>query len=33
MVIARQSDLRMGAGYSWNRGAAALINNSFLGNP
>jgi hypothetical protein len=25
MVIARQSDLRMGADYSWNRGAAALF--------
>jgi Protein of unknown function (DUF2380) len=25
-IIARQSDLRIGADYSWNRGAAALIN-------
>ena len=32
-VIVRQSDLRIGAGYSWNRGAAALINNSLLNNP
>src|ERR1700730_1943773 len=32
-VIARQSDLRIGADYSWNRGAAALINNSLLNNP
>lgn len=31
-VLARQSDLRMGADYSWNRGAAALINNSLLNN-
>jgi hypothetical protein len=26
LVIARLSDLRIGADYSWNRGAAALIN-------
>jgi hypothetical protein len=29
-VIARQSDLRIGADYSWNRGAAALINSGLL---
>ena len=33
MILARQSDLRIGADYSWNRGAAALINSSLLGNP
>jgi uncharacterized protein DUF2380 len=32
-VIARQSDLRIGADYSWNRGTAALIDRSLLGNP
>jgi hypothetical protein len=31
-VIARQSDLRIGAGYSWNRGAASLIKSSLLDN-
>jgi hypothetical protein len=30
-IIARQSDLRIGADYSWNRGAAALINSGLLG--
>jgi uncharacterized protein DUF2380 len=33
LVIARQSDLRIGADYSWNRGAAALIEGSLLDNP
>jgi hypothetical protein len=33
LVLARQSDLRMGADYSWNRGAAWLINNRLLNNP
>jgi hypothetical protein len=33
IVLARQSDLRIGADYSWNRGAAALINNYLLNNP
>jgi hypothetical protein len=33
LVLARQSDLRIGADYSWNRGAAALIRNSLLDNP
>ena len=33
MMLARQSDLRIGADYSWNRGAAALISSSLLGNP
>jgi len=33
LVLARQSDLRMGADYSWNRGAAALVNNGLLNNP
>jgi hypothetical protein len=32
-VIVRQSDLRIGADYSWNRGAASLINNGLLGRP
>ncbi len=32
-ILARQSDLRIGADYSWNRGAAALISSSLLGNP
>src|SRR3981081_1377772 len=31
-IIARQSDLRIGADYSWNRGAAALINSGLLDN-
>src|SRR5882672_7071202 len=31
-VIARQSDLRIGADYSWNRGAASLIKSSLLDN-
>jgi hypothetical protein len=30
-IIARQSDLRIGADYSWNRGAASLINSGLLG--
>lgn len=33
LVLAAQSDLRIGADYSWNRGAAALINNSLLNKP
>jgi Protein of unknown function (DUF2380) len=33
IVIARQSDLRIGADYSWNRGAAALIRGSLLNDP
>jgi len=33
LVLARQSDLRIGADYSWNRGAAALIKSSLLDNP
>ena len=33
LVLAQQSDLRIGADYSWNRGAAALINKSLLSNP
>ena len=33
LVLARQTDLRMGADYSWNRGAAWLINNRLLDNP
>jgi len=33
LVLARQSDLRLGADYSWYRGAAALINNRLLNNP
>jgi hypothetical protein len=33
LVLARQSDLRIGADYSWNRGAAALIKNTLLDNP
>jgi hypothetical protein len=32
-ILARQSDLRIGADYSWNRGAAALINGSLLNTP
>jgi hypothetical protein len=31
-IIARQSDLRIGADYSWNRGAAALIISGLLDN-
>jgi Protein of unknown function (DUF2380) len=31
-IIARQSDLRIGADYSWNRGAVSLINSSLLDN-
>ncbi|MGO9994803.1 MAG: DUF3280 domain-containing protein [Steroidobacteraceae bacterium] len=30
VVFQRQSDLRMGANYSWNRGAASLIRNNLL---
>jgi hypothetical protein len=33
LVLARQSDLRIGADYSWNRGAASLIKSSMLDNP
>ena len=33
LVLARQSDLRIGADYSWNRGAASLIKNSLPDNP
>jgi Protein of unknown function (DUF2380) len=33
LVLAPQSDLRIGADYSWNRGTAALINKSLLSNP
>jgi Protein of unknown function (DUF2380) len=33
LVLAQRSDLRMGADYSWNRGAAELINKSLLSNP
>ncbi len=33
LVMARQSDLRIGADYSWNRGAASLIKNSLLDSP
>jgi len=33
IILARQSDLRIGADYSWNRGAAALISSSLLRNP
>ncbi len=29
-IIARQSDLRIGADYSWNRGAVSLIDSSLL---
>jgi hypothetical protein len=32
-ILARQSDLRIGADYSWNRGTASLIRNSLLDNP
>jgi hypothetical protein len=30
VVLARQSDLRIGADYSWNRGTASLIKNGLL---
>jgi Protein of unknown function (DUF2380) len=33
LVLAQQSDLRIGADYSWNRGADWLINNRLLNNP
>ena len=33
VIIARQSDLRIGADYSWNRGAATLIKSSLLNDP
>jgi hypothetical protein len=33
LILARQTDLRLGADYSWYRGAAALINKSLLSNP
>jgi uncharacterized protein DUF2380 len=33
LVLARQSDLRIGADYSWNRGAGSLIKSSMLDNP
>ncbi len=33
LILARQSDLRMGADYSWNRGAGSLIKSSLLDNP
>ena len=33
MVLAPQTDLRMGANYSWNRGAAWLVKNRLLDNP
>jgi hypothetical protein len=33
LILARQSDLRMGADYSWSRGAASLINNRLLNTP
>jgi hypothetical protein len=32
-VLARQSDLRIGADYSWNRGAVSLIKNTLLDKP
>jgi Protein of unknown function (DUF2380) len=32
-ILARQSGLRIGADYSWNRGAAALVNDGLLNNP
>ncbi|MEJ0096269.1 MAG: DUF3280 domain-containing protein [Methylocella sp.] len=32
IALARQSDLRIGADYSWNRGAEWLINNAMLNN-
>jgi hypothetical protein len=33
LILARQSDLRIGVDYSWNRGAASLIKSSMLDNP
>ena len=33
LVLARQTDLQMGADYSWNRGAAALISKGLLSSP
>lgn len=33
LVLARQSDLRLGADYSWSRGAAALIKYRLLDSP
>lgn len=33
VVLARQSGLRMGADYSWDRGTASLIKSSLLDNP
>lgn len=33
LVLARQTGLRMGADYSWDRGTASLIKNSLLDNP
>ena len=33
LVLARQTDLQMGADYSWNRGAAALIRKGLLSSP
>ena len=33
MLASRQTDLRMGANYSWSRGAAALIRNELSENP
>ena len=33
LVLARQTDLQLGADYSWNRGAAALISRGLLGSP
>jgi Protein of unknown function (DUF2380) len=33
LILARQSGLRIGADYSWNRGAAALVRDSLLSNP
>ena len=33
LVLARQTDLQMGADYSWNRGAAALISKGLLSGP
>jgi len=33
LILARQSGLRIGADYSWDRGAAALVRDSLLNNP
>ncbi len=33
LILARQSDLRIGADYSWNRGAAALIERNLFNTP